>query len=160
MKKWIVIVLCIISICACGWIVSNLPKTVGKNIKENDFIEFYYTYSTTTNPPQFQRYRIYTDNGKKMFYHEKREGDTVFLTEDDITVSGSIELTQKEWESFWSYLSGGTVRNRKERFTSGGSLPSLYLYWKGDKDKCQEFTFEDVQKQVDFEALCIEFKSR
>lgn len=39
-----------------------------------------------------------------MFYHEKREGNKVFLTEEDITVSGAIELTDKEWEEFCEEL--------------------------------------------------------
>lgn len=161
MKKWIVvIVFSIVAICAFGWVLLNSPKTVGKNIKEKDFKEFYYTYSTTVNPPEFQRYRIYIDGDKKMFYHEKREGDTVFLTEEDITVSGEIELTSKEWDTFWSYIDGGTVRNRTEKITSGGSRPWLYLYWNGDRDKCQEFTFADLEKEMEFEKFCLELKSR
>lgn len=161
MKKLIIIIaLLIVAICVFGWMLSNNPKTVGKTINEGDFKEFYYTYSTTVNPPEFQRYRIYTENGKRMFYHEKREGDKVFLTEEDITVSGKIELTAEEWETFWSYISGGTVKNRSESTASGGSGPWLYLYWNGDKDKCQEFTFANSEKEAEFEEFCVELKSR
>lgn len=135
-------------------------KIVGKAIKEDNFKEFYYTYSTTVNPPEFQRYRFYIEDGKKMFYHEKREGNKVFLTEEDITVSGTIELAAQEWEAFWNYISGGTVKNRKENTSTGGSGPWLYLYWDGDKNKCQEFTFADFEKLAEFEEFCMKLKSR
>ena len=155
MKKWILIVLTAAVICAFGWVVSNRPKTVGKAVKEGDFKEFYYTYSTTVNPPEFQRYRIYIDeNGRRMFYHEKREGDRVFLTEEDITVAGERELTSEEWDTFWNCISGGVVVNRRESVTSGGAGPWLYLYWKGDKDKCQVFTFGERENLYEFEEFC------
>lgn len=165
MNKWIMIIAFSVvaisaAVCVVGWMLLNNPKTVGTTIKEDDFKEFYYTYSTTVNPPEFQRYRIYIENGKKMFYHEKREGDKVFLTEDDITVSGEIELSSKEWETFWSFISGGTVENRKESTTSGGSGPWLFLYWNGDKDKCQQFSFADLEKENGFEEFCEELKNR
>lgn len=91
MNKWIIIIVfSIVAIFVLGWVLSNNPKIVGKTIKESDFKEFYYTYSSTTNPPEFQRYRIYIENGKRMFYHEKREGDNVFLTEEDIIFSRNL----------------------------------------------------------------------
>ena len=163
MKKFVIIAVVVIAaaaICAFGWVLSNRTKTVGKNIKEDDFLEFYYTYSSTVNPPEFQRYRIYIENGKRMFYHEKREGDKVFLTEEDITVSGETELTSEEWTEFWDLISGGTVANRKENAAAGGGGPWLYLYWKGDRNKCQEFTFADPEKKADFEEFCVSLKSR
>lgn len=161
MNKWIIIIVfSIVAIFVLGWVLSNNPKIVGKTIKESDFKEFYYTYSSTTNPPEFQRYRIYIENGKRMFYHEKREGDNVFLTEEDITVSGKTELTSKEWEEFWNCIVGGTVENRQEDTSSGGSGPWLYLYWNGDKDKCQQFTFADLEKKVKFEEFCVGLVNR
>lgn len=101
------IALSIAAVCAFGYMLSNGPKTVEKAVREDVFQEFYYTYATTVYPPEFRRYRIYTENGKKLFYHETREGDTVFLTEEDITVSGEMELTPAEWETLWGCLSGG-----------------------------------------------------
>ena len=161
MKKLMIIpALSITAICVLGLMLLNSTKTVGKNIKEDDFNEFYYTYSTTVNPPEFQRYRIYTENGKRMFYHEKREGDRVFLTEEDITVAGSKELSPEEWKTFWNLISEGTVKNRREKITAGGAGPWLYLYWNGDKDKCQEFTFADFEKKTEFEEFCVGLKSR
>lgn len=159
-KSVIIVALTVALICTGGWMISGNKKIVGKDIKESDFKEFYYTYSSTVNPPEFQRYRIYTENGKRMFYHEKREGNKVFLTEEDITVSGTTELTAKEWETFWSYISGGKVENRKENTNSGGAGPWLYLYWNGDKNKCQEFTFADFRKKTEFEEFCVRLKSR
>lgn len=133
-------------------------KTVGDDIKEDDFREFFYTYSKTVNPPEFQRYRFYIEDGKYMFYHEKREGDNVFLTEDDITISGVKELTEEECNKFFKLISGGNVRNRREDDTTGGSGPWLYLYWNGDEGKCQEFSFKENDDLFEFEEFCIELK--
>lgn len=165
MNKWIILIALFVAagcaaICAAVLLLANKQKIVGKSISESDFKEFYYTYSKTVNPPEFQRYRIYIDNGRKMFYHEKREGDSVFLTEEDITVSGEKELTAAQWDEFWQLISGGTVKNRTEDVSTGSSAPWLYLYWNGDKNKCQEFTFEDLEKEVEFEVFCMELKSQ
>lgn len=155
MKKLpIIIASSIAAIGALGCMLFNNKKIVGKTITEEDFKEFYYTYSTTVNPPEFQRYRFYIEDGKKMFYHEKREGNKTFLTEEDITVTGVRELSSEEWEKFWNYITGGTVENRKEDTSTGGSGPYLYLYWNGDKNKCQEFTFASLEKKTGFEAFC------
>lgn len=141
-----------------GWMLLNNQKNSGKSIKEEDFKEFYYTYSSTVNPPEFQRYRVYIEDGRKMFYHEKREGDKVFLTEEDITVSGKRELTSEEWKKFWSYMSEGTVKDRTEDTSTGGSGPWLYLYWNGDDNKRQEFSFADSEKLTEFEEFCVNLK--
>ena len=129
-------------------------KVVGKTITEDKFREFYYTYSTTVNPPEFQRYRFFKEDGKAFFYHEKREGNNTFLTEEDITVSGTKELSNEEWTTFWDLIDGGSVVNRKENVNSGNSGPWLFLYWDGDKDKCQEFAFKEYEDVDEFEAFC------
>ncbi len=129
-------------------------KTVGKKITKEKFKDFYYTYSTTVNPPEFQRYRFYMEDGKAFFYHEKREGNKVFLTEEDITVCGTKELTGEEWDTFWNLISGGNVAKRKEYVTAGNSGPWLYLYWNGDKDVYQEFSFKEHETLYEFEAFC------
>lgn len=121
---------------------------------EDKFKDFYYTYATTVNPPEFQRYRFYKEDGKFYFYHEKREGDSVFLTEEDITVYGTKELTDEEWETFWKLIGGGSVKKRKESTNSGGSGPWLYLYWDGDKDIYQEFSFKEYENLYEFEEFC------
>lgn len=127
----------------------------GKDIKEEDFNEFYYTYSKTVNPPEFQRYRFYVEDGKHMFYHEKREGDSVFLTEEDITISGSVEMSDDEWKTFCDYLESGTVVKRSESTASGGGGPWMYLYWEGDRGELQEFSFDDYEMLISFEEFCV-----
>lgn len=135
---------------------TGCAKSVGKQITRDKFNDFYYTYSTTVNPPEFQRYRFYMEDGKAFFYHEKREGNNTFLTEEDITVSGTKELSSEEWETFWNYIDGGSVVKRKENTNSGGSGPWLYLYWDGDKNIRQEFSFRDDALVYDFEEFCEE----
>ena len=129
---------------------------VGEKITKENFKDFYYTYATTVNPPEFQRYRFYMEDGKAFFYHEKREGNNVFLTEEDISVCGTKELSSKEWDAFWNIIDGGGVKNRKENVESGNPGPWLYLYWDGDREKCQEFTFKEYDKVYEFEAFCEE----
>ena len=68
-----------------------VSRVVGATVKQKDVTEFYYTLSSSTNPPRFQRYRFYTAEGKYYFYHEKREGDHWPLREEDVTVSGTKE---------------------------------------------------------------------
>ena len=135
-------------------------KLVGTDVKPEDVTEFYYTYSTSTDPPHYQRYRFYTEDGKRFFFHEKREGDHWPLTEDDATVSGTVELTEAEWKAFFDCLKGGTVKKREENLESGRAGPWLYLYWNGDKGKYQEFTFESYGARCDFEELCEGLASR
>jgi len=135
-------------------------KLVGTDVKPGDVTEFYYTYSTSTDPPHYQRYRFYTEDGKRYFFHEKREGDHWPLTEDDATVTGTVELTDAEWDTFFDCLKGGTVKKREENLDSGGAGPWLYLYWNGDKSKYQEFTFESYGARRDFEELCQKLASR
>ena len=133
----------------------NGPKTVGTDIAMKDITEFYYTYATSTNPPNYQRYHFYIKDGAYMFYHEKREGKHWPLTEKDISVSGRKVLSQEEWKTFFNCVNGGKVEKRKEHLESGGSGPWLFLYWKGDKSKIQEFTFANRNKKVFFEEMCI-----
>ncbi|MBR6349300.1 MAG: tyrosine-protein phosphatase [Lachnospiraceae bacterium] len=130
-------------------------KTVGKDIKIDDITEFYYTVSTSTNPPYYQRYRFFIEDGKYKFFHEKREGDHWPLTEEDATITGTVELTEEQWQTFYSFLEGGTVVARSENNTDGGGRgPWLYLYWKGDKGKVQEFSFKSNAEEGAFEDFC------
>ncbi|MBO4313431.1 MAG: hypothetical protein J5838_03985 [Desulfovibrio sp.] len=133
-------------------------KTVGTDVGIGDVTEFYYTYSTSTNPPEYQRYRFYLKEGKPAFHHERREGDRWPLTEKDVTVSGGRHLSGQEWAEFFDTLKGGTVRNREEHTESGDSGPWLFLYWKGDRSKCREFSFANYGSRLAFEALCSRLK--
>ena len=129
---------------------------VGLDIQTTAISEFYYTYSSSTNPPEYQRYHFYKENGKWIFYHEKREGNHWPLTEDDITASGRIELSTDLQDYFFGFLTDGEVSKRKEDTSSGGSGPWLYLYWNGDKSVYQEFSFESYGKLKEFEVFCRE----
>ena len=102
----------------------------GTDISFEEITDFYYTYDASTAPPHYQRYRFYTEGGAKYFYHETRAGERFPLTEEDITESGTRELTDEEWNEFYTLLCGGTVSNRSEDTSSGDSGPWLYLYWK------------------------------
>ena len=142
-------VLLIVFLVACGG-----PLTVGDGIKLEQISDFYYTVSTSTNPPFFQRYRVVTEDGVHTFYHEKREGDHWPLTENDVTISGRKELSPDEWTQFCKCIEGGTVTERKEETSTGGSGPGLYIYWDGDKGTKQVFAFRDLDAQYDFRKFC------
>ena len=135
---------------------SRAGKTVGKDVKKEDVTDFYYTVDSSTNPPSFRRYRFYVEDGVRFFFHEKREGSHWPLTEQDRTVSGTVELTDEQWDAFFDCISGGTVKKRGEHTESGSAGPWLYLYWKNDRSKIQEYSFASHEKQTAFEALCLE----
>ncbi|MBO4298371.1 MAG: hypothetical protein J5998_06200 [Clostridia bacterium] len=133
---------------------------VGADIAMEDITEFYYTYSSSTFPPDYQRYRFYVDDEARLFYHETRAGDHWPLTEEDVTVSGTMELSEAQWTAFFECLSGGTVKRREEHLESGDAGPWLYLYWKGDEGSCQEFAFPSWVAGAAFEAFCAELKEQ
>ena len=137
----------------------NGPKTVGTDVKMPDITAFYFTYSSSTYPPEFQRYRFLVKNGAHLFHHEKREGNHWPLTEKDITVTGTKELSQAEWQQFFNYLKKGKVEKRKEHLEDGGRGPWMFLYWKGDKGKIQEYSFPSWDAQKSFEEFCIKLKN-
>ncbi len=163
MKKLTAILLClaaVLPLAACGAAPSLPgPKTVGTDIKIEDITDFYYTVDSSTDPPDFQRYRFYAEDGAYWFYHETRAGDHWPLTEADITVSGALELSPDQWAAFFDCLTGGTVRNRQESADSGGRGPWLYLYWTGDRGTCQEFSFASRDAEAAFEDLCLALKN-
>lgn len=100
------LLLCGTAACACAEI------TVGPDIAEGDITDFYYTVDASIYPPVYQRYRFYAEDGKKLFYHESRQGDSWPQTEKDITVSGTVELTEEAWSAFFDCLRGGAVKAR------------------------------------------------
>ena len=142
-------------------IIESLPKlsqknayVVGEDVLEQEFTEFYFTRSGSTFPPYYQRFRFFAEDGKHYMYHEKREGDTWPLTEKHITVSGTIELSDEQWQTFWNYIKGGTVQSRVENLEAGGDGPWMYLYWLRDPSDFQEFRFDDYNKVLGFEDFC------
>ena len=144
-------------VCAVLWscgVLGGREMTVGKRVALKDITEFYYTEAASTNPPSYQRYRFYLSDGKYLFYHEKREGDHFPLREADVTVSGTVELSEEQWAEFLACVDGGSVQKRTESTDSGSSGPWLYLYWKGDRSRYQEFSFASTAQQAAFLALC------
>ncbi|MCR4787355.1 MAG: hypothetical protein K5888_02095 [Lachnospiraceae bacterium] len=129
---------------------------VGEGIDIDDITDFYWTYSTSTDPPDFQRYYFYVEDGKHMFHHETREGDVWPLTEEYITVSGTFELDDDRWEEFYDLIKGGRVREKDDDPSADGDSTYMYMYWKGDKEKYREYVFESYAKEKRFEEFCIE----
>lgn len=143
-----------------GISVGRRSVNVGKDVKPEDITEFYWTHATSTFPPEFQRYHFYVEDGRRFFRHETREGDHFPLTENDVTVAGKKELTEEEWDTFFAYLNGGTVKDREESDTSGDDGPWTYLYWTGDRGETQEFYFESYSKSLEFEDFCLALKEQ
>ena len=152
MKKAITALMAVLGIFSLSG--CSAVKTVGTDVKIGDITEFYYTLSGSTNPPYYQRYRFYVENGKYYFYHETRAGDHWPLTEEDVTVNGTAELSEEQWNEFYKLLENGKVEKRKENLDSGDDGPWLYLYWKKDKGDIQEFTFESLGKRAEFVEFC------
>lgn len=143
-----------------GLFSGKREKTVGKDIAIDDITEFYWTYATSTFPPEYQRYYFSAEDGMFRFYHETRKGERFPLQEEDITVSGTLELTEEEWNTFFAYLENGTVRPREENIDSGDAGPWTYLYWKNDRGDIQQFSFESYAKASSFEAFCQKLKEK
>lgn len=129
---------------------------VGKDIKDEDINEFYYTIENINYDAYFLRYKFYLEDGRHMFFFEerKRPDDYGPTTEEDTTAKIEYELSDKEWSVFYEIISGGKVSERKDDPDSGGTGPWTYLYWSGDKDKYQEYSFESQKNRAAFEKLC------
>ena len=91
------LILILMLICAvCPATALSGDMTVGSDIPFEDITDFYYTYDASTAPPHYQRYRLYVEDGKHYFYHETREGGGWPQTEEEITCSGTVELTEEQ----------------------------------------------------------------
>ncbi|MBP5607169.1 MAG: hypothetical protein J6X66_02725 [Lachnospiraceae bacterium] len=132
--------------------------TVGGKIGMEDIQEFYYTVENINYDAFYQRYRFYAEDGEYYFFHETRERKDDYgpATEEDATARGTLKLTDKEWEDFYELILDGKVAERADDGTSGDSGPWYYLYWKGDKDKYQEFSFASQKKADKFVDYCVE----
>ena len=133
--------------------------TVGTDISMSDVTDFYYSLDTSTDPPHYQRYRFYAEQRQYWFYHETREGGGWPQTEKDITASGSRQLSAEEWAEFFDCIKNGTVKNREEHLDDGDEGPWLFLYWKGDRGTCQEFSFASLAARIAFEAFCVRLRN-
>ncbi|MBQ1508181.1 MAG: hypothetical protein IIZ47_02045, partial [Erysipelotrichaceae bacterium] len=69
-------------------------------------------------------------------------------------------LSGEDWNRFFDLLTDGTVVNRKDSADSGDTGPWTYLYWKGDKGDCQQYSFVSYERGREFEAFCMELADR
>ena len=137
-----------------GRSMAKRSRTVGKDIAFADITEFYFTRTASTYPPDYQRYHFSVTDGTYLFYHETRDGNAFPLTEQHITLSGTVELTAAQWDAFLAFLNGGSVSKRSESAAGGSSGPSLYLYWIGDRGTYQMFSFPSRDAAAAFESFC------
>lgn len=134
------------------------PLVVSENLSENMITEFYWTYSSSTYPPEYQRFHVFMKDGKTKFHYEKREGETWPLSGKDVTESGTFVMSKAQQQEFFNLIKGGTVTARDDDISSGDSGPWTYLYWKNDKGQYQVYTFPSAKAAKDFEDWCISMK--
>ena len=142
-------------LCGCGDSGVSL-RISNLNIPAEDVTDFYYTYENINYNAFYQRYRFYTDGGRYMFHHETRErpNDYGWTTEEDMTASGTFELSAREWTDVMELLKNGTVSPRRDSAESGSAGPWTYIYWKNDRSLYQKFEFASLQDRVAFEDYC------
>lgn len=136
--------------------VSEKEMIVGSDITEDDINDFYYTIENINYDAYYLRYRFYNEDGKHMFFFEerKRPDDYGPATEEDTTATAGFELSDEEWSKFFDIISGGKIQARKDDPEDGGRGPWTYLYWKGDKDTYQKYSFRSQSSRSAFEELC------
>ncbi len=151
---------CLALLGACG--KSPEDTVTDRKIAAGDITEFYYTLSNINFDAFYQRYRFYREDGRHLFYHETREkpGEYGPATEDDITASGTVELSDEEWNEFLAFLKDGRVSARTDSADSGDSGPWMFIYWKNDKGKYQVFDFSSASEKFGFEEFCAELAQR
>ena len=154
MKKFLSITLCALT----GLLLTGCKKEmiVGKDIRLEDITEFYYTYENINYNARYLRYRFHVEEGRYMFFHETRERKDDYgpASEEDITAIGDFELTDEEWKMFFNLLKDGKVKNREESLEDGDCGPWLYLYWKNDRSRYQEYSFVSWEAKKAFEDFC------
>ena len=129
---------------------------VGEDIKEDDICEFYYTIENINYDAYYLRYLFRVEDGKHIFFFEEREriDDYGPTTEDDTKAKAEFELTDDEWSWFYGIIKGGEVKAREDNTETGGRGPWTYLYWSGDEEKFQEYSFKDQNSRKEFETFC------
>ena len=106
-------------VCAMIFFGGNGSKIVGKNIKINDINDFYYTLDVSTNPPYFQRYRFYKEEGywyADIPAHTKEENEMVDGADLLLdTLAGSLcdEITLTITNGIGLFRRGEIVLQRK-----------------------------------------------
>ena len=142
--------------------LSGKTMIIGTDIAFEDITDFYYTEENINFNACYQRYRFYVEDGKHLFFHETRERKNDYgpCTEEDTVQIGTIELSDDQWSEFTALVNGGAVTAREDSTDSGGRGPWLYLYWKDDKSKYQQFSFESYETEAKFEEYCLTLAPR
>lgn len=157
MKRILTFMLVLMLVTGTGCAEGKLrdEETIGAGISLEAITDFYFTYSASTNPPHYQRYRFYRKEEKHFFYHETREGGGWPQTEEDITASGTLELTEEQWAAFCDLLLNGSAKKREESLLDGAAGPWLFIYWTGGEKEGREYTFASLEKAFAFEEFCV-----
>ena len=71
-----IVLLAVLAVLLFTGAFSGGERVVGKNISPGDVTEFYYTLSSSTNPPQYQRYRFTAQDGEYRFSTRPGRGTT------------------------------------------------------------------------------------
>ncbi len=155
MKRFLLLIICLFAL-VFFHSVQAAAQTVGPDILAEDITDFYYTYNWIGYNAEYLRYRFYAEDGKRFFFHESRgtKDDYGWNTEDDVISSGTVELTEEQWEAFFMLLRDGTVKSRSEEVLDGDSGPWMYLYLKGDDPAGREYTFPSSAARNDFIEFC------
>ena len=156
MKRLVSALFALLLLLTVGCASESSPEEmiVGEEIAFEELTDFYYTCDASTDPPHYQRYRFYTEDGKRYFYHETREGGGWPQTEEDITLSGTVELTDAQWTAFCHLLRGGTASCREEHLDDGDAGPWLFIYWNGGEEEGREYVFASLSEETAFEEFC------
>ena len=153
MRKSLLPVLVALLLCTLT-LAAQAEIVVGTDIADEEISEFFYIYSSSTYPPLYQQYRFYQENGEKLFYHEAREGGDWPQTEENITLSGTVKLTEEDWALFIDCLRGGSLDEGSEEVIDGDDGPWMFLSWAEGEEKHQEYRFASLSEQNAFERLC------
>ncbi|MBR1659964.1 MAG: hypothetical protein IJ705_06570 [Oscillospiraceae bacterium] len=158
MKRLLCLVLAglgLLPLCACGRQGTGEGLT-NMNIPAGDVTEFYYTYENINYGAFYQRYHFRAEDGKIIFRHETRERPHGYgpTTEQDVTASGTAELTEAQWAEVLALLKDGSVSRRTDGADSGSAGPWTYIYWKGDRDLYRKYEFPGYAEMRAFEDYC------
>lgn len=137
---------CLTLLFGCG--KSDKETVTNRDIPVDDITAFYYTVENINFNASYQRYRFSVEDGAYLFDHETRErpGDYGPTTEADITASGTVALTDREWADFLAYLKDGTVSAREKSADAGSAGPWTFLYWKNDRGNTRCLTLRIMRR--------------
>ena len=175
--SWILLTALVVSLCAgcsgnngasesasTGRTERSGKYEVGEGIPKEDITEFTYTISNSTNPPRYEQYRFFMEDGayRFSFVQENVAGDTGSRSGELASASGTLELTDTEWDELYDCLEGGSAKKKEEdrNAETGGTYYTYQLYWNGDREKYRKFSFASSRRESEFEALCEDYVAR